>query len=160
MLTVLDEACNACVRTHFMVTNACQGCLARPCMMNCGKKAIEIKHGRAHIDEEKCVNCGLCMQNCPYHAIIKIPVPCEEEAAFVVEVVWQRHENGIDLVRQFTPVRRDEDVSEILRHLLRSLADNVAYGHEFDLANLVDAPHVLPHHVAAAYQSHFELIHA
>ena len=78
MLTVLDEACNACVRTHFMVTNACQGCLARPCMMNCGKKAIEIKNGRAHIDEEKCVNCGLCMQNCPYHAIIKIPVPCEE----------------------------------------------------------------------------------
>ena len=78
MLTVLDEACNACVRTHYMVTNACQGCLARPCMMNCGKKAIEIKNGRAHIDEDKCVNCGLCMQNCPYHAIIKIPVPCEE----------------------------------------------------------------------------------
>lgn len=78
MLTVLDVACNACVRSHYMVTNACQACLARPCMMNCGKKAIVIKNGRAHIDEEKCVNCGLCMQNCPYHAIIKIPVPCEE----------------------------------------------------------------------------------
>lgn len=78
MLTVLDEACNACVKSHYMVTNACQACLARPCMMNCGRKAIEIKNGRAHIDEEKCVNCGLCMQNCPYHAIIKIPVPCEE----------------------------------------------------------------------------------
>jgi [FeFe] hydrogenase (group B1/B3) len=47
-------------------------------MMNCGKKAIEMKNGRAHIDEEKCVNCGLCLQNCPYHAVIKIPVPCEE----------------------------------------------------------------------------------
>ena len=78
MLTVLDEACNACVRTSFMVTNACQGCLARPCMMNCGKKAIAIQGGRAQIDGEKCVNCGLCLQNCPYHAIIKIPVPCEE----------------------------------------------------------------------------------
>lgn len=78
MLTVLDEACNACVKTHYMVTNACQACLARPCMMNCGKKAIEIKNNRAHIDEDVCVNCGLCMQNCPYHAIIKIPVPCEE----------------------------------------------------------------------------------
>ncbi|MBO5137583.1 MAG: 4Fe-4S dicluster domain-containing protein [Spirochaetaceae bacterium] len=78
MLTVLDEACNACVRSHYMVTNACQACLARPCMMNCGKKAISISAGRAHIDPEKCVNCGLCMQNCPYHAIIKIPVPCEE----------------------------------------------------------------------------------
>lgn len=78
ILTVLDEACNACVKSHFMVTNACQACLARPCMMNCGKKAIEIKNNRAHIDEELCVNCGLCMNNCPYHAIIKIPVPCEE----------------------------------------------------------------------------------
>ena len=78
MLTVLDEACNACVRSHYMVTNACQACLARPCMMNCPKKCIEITNGRAHIDAEKCVNCGACMQNCPYHAIIKIPVPCEE----------------------------------------------------------------------------------
>ena len=78
MLTVLNDACNACVRSHYMVTNACQACLARPCMMNCGKKAISIKDGRAHIDEGLCVNCGLCMQNCPYHAIIRIPVPCEE----------------------------------------------------------------------------------
>ena len=78
MLTVLQEACNACVKTHYMVTNACQACLARPCMMNCGRRAISIQNGRAKIDEELCVNCGLCMQNCPYHAIIRIPVPCEE----------------------------------------------------------------------------------
>ena len=78
MLTVLDEACHACVRSHYMITNACQACVARPCMMNCAKKCISISGGRAHIDDEKCVNCGLCMQNCPFHAIIKIPVPCEE----------------------------------------------------------------------------------
>jgi [FeFe] hydrogenase (group B1/B3) len=78
MLTVLDEACNACVRAHYMVTNACQACIARPCVMNCPKKCIEITGGRARIDPEACVNCGICMQNCPYHAIIKIPVPCEE----------------------------------------------------------------------------------
>ncbi|MCD1654370.1 4Fe-4S dicluster domain-containing protein [Treponema zuelzerae] len=78
MLTVLDDACNACVRAHYMVTNACQACIARPCMMNCPKKCIDITGGRAHIDPEACVNCGICMQNCPYHAIIRIPVPCEE----------------------------------------------------------------------------------
>lgn len=78
MLTVLDEACNGCVRSHFMVTNACQGCFARPCMMNCPKKAISLDGRHAHIDPDKCISCGLCMQNCPYHAIIKIPVPCEE----------------------------------------------------------------------------------
>jgi len=78
MHTVLDLACNACVRSHFMVTNACLACVARPCLVNCGRKAIEIKEGRARIDSDKCVSCGLCLQNCPYHAIIKIPVPCEE----------------------------------------------------------------------------------
>jgi [FeFe] hydrogenase (group B1/B3) len=78
MLTVLDEACNACVRAHYMVTNACQACVARPCMTNCPKKCISITNGRALIDAEKCVNCGICQQNCPYHAIIRIPVPCEE----------------------------------------------------------------------------------
>ena len=79
MLTVLHDACNACVKTHFMVTNACQGCFARPCEVNCPKKAISVgEDHHSHIDSSKCINCGLCMQNCPYHAIIKIPVPCEE----------------------------------------------------------------------------------
>ncbi len=78
MLTVLDEACNGCVKAHYLVTNGCQACIARPCMVNCGKKAIIVQNHRAQINSEKCVNCGLCMQNCPYHAIIKIPVPCEE----------------------------------------------------------------------------------
>jgi len=78
ILTVLDEACNACVKTQFLVTNACQGCLARPCKMNCPKKAIEMVGGHALIEKDKCVNCGICLQMCPYHAIIKIPVPCEE----------------------------------------------------------------------------------
>lgn len=77
ILTVLDLACNACVRSHYMVTNACQACLARPCATNCPKQCIQI-NGRAHIDAEVCVNCGLCLQNCPYHAIIKVPIPCEE----------------------------------------------------------------------------------
>lgn len=78
VLTVLDEACNACVKTQFLVTNACQGCLARPCAMNCPRKSIAFKDGRAEIDSQSCINCGICMQACPYHAIIKLPIPCEE----------------------------------------------------------------------------------
>ncbi len=78
ILTVLDEACNACVKTQFLVTNACQGCLARPCVMNCPKKAIRMVDDHAVIDKDLCVNCGICQNVCPFHAIIKIPVPCEE----------------------------------------------------------------------------------
>ncbi len=77
LLTVVKNACNACAKPHFFPTDACQGCLARPCMVNCPKKAIEIKTHRAQIDYEKCINCGMCQQNCPYQAIIKTTVPCE-----------------------------------------------------------------------------------
>ena len=78
ILTVLDEACNACVKSQFLVTNACQGCLARPCIMNCPKKAIRMVDDQAVIDKALCINCGICQNVCPFHAIIKIPVPCEE----------------------------------------------------------------------------------
>lgn len=78
ILTIIDEACNACVRTRYLVTEACQGCLARPCRMNCPRKAISFQANRARIEADACVNCGLCQKNCPYMAIVKIPVPCEE----------------------------------------------------------------------------------
>ncbi len=78
MLTMIQSACHACVKPRFFPTDACQGCFARPCKINCPKKAIEIINHRATIDWSKCISCGLCAQNCPYHAIIKTVIPCEE----------------------------------------------------------------------------------
>lgn len=77
-LSLLQEACNDCVASPYVVTDACQGCLARPCAANCPKKAIRIVDGRARLDAALCVGCGICAQACPYKAIIKVPVPCEE----------------------------------------------------------------------------------
>ncbi len=77
-LSVIDIACSACIKSQYMVTNACRGCFAQPCRLNCPRDAISIVNGRAHIDPEKCVNCGKCHEVCPYHSIIKVPVPCEE----------------------------------------------------------------------------------
>ena len=34
ILTVVDEACTACVKTNYVVTNLCKGCVARSCYMN------------------------------------------------------------------------------------------------------------------------------
>jgi [FeFe] hydrogenase (group B1/B3) len=77
-LTVLDDACNSCDRSRYLVTNACQACIARSCVMGCPKKCVEIVDDRARIDDERCVHCGLCQKNCPFHAIIRVPVPCED----------------------------------------------------------------------------------
>ncbi|HNX75231.1 MAG TPA: monomeric [FeFe] hydrogenase [Candidatus Rifleibacterium sp.] len=78
ILTVIDEACSSCVRANYRVTNACRGCVARQCIMNCPKKAIHIESGHAVIDEKICVSCGICAKACPYHSIIYQPIPCEE----------------------------------------------------------------------------------
>ncbi len=77
ILTFLDEACRSCVRANYFVTNVCQHCVARPCIMNCPKDAISMEK-QALIHPEKCINCGICQKVCPYHAIVYIPVPCEE----------------------------------------------------------------------------------
>lgn len=78
ILSVLDIACQACVPSQYIVTNACRGCFARPCTFICPRGAITIEGRQAKIDKAKCIDCGKCTQVCPYHAIIRVPIPCEE----------------------------------------------------------------------------------
>ena len=76
-VSVLPEACNACMKTQYTVTDMCRACVARPCEVNCPKKAITVEK-QAHIDQNLCIKCGLCHGNCPYGAINKAVVPCED----------------------------------------------------------------------------------
>ena len=76
-LTVLTTACKGCVPSRIYVTDLCQGCVARPCESTCRFGAISVHDGKSHIDPEKCKNCGMCAQVCPYQAIQRIIVPCE-----------------------------------------------------------------------------------
>lgn len=78
ILTFINEACKACVRTNYFVTNVCKNCVGKPCIMNCPKDAISTINNSANINPEKCINCGICMKVCPFHAIVYVPVPCEE----------------------------------------------------------------------------------
>ncbi len=77
-LSVCGPACSGCPDAKVVSTPNCRGCFARPCVYNCPKKAIEVVNGRSVIDQSKCVKCGKCIGVCPYHAIIKTTVPCEE----------------------------------------------------------------------------------
>lgn len=78
VLTIVGEACNGCVKSRILVTEACQACVARPCETMCPKGSIKVSGGKASIDGETCVECGLCAIACPFKAIIKLQVPCEE----------------------------------------------------------------------------------
>jgi len=77
-LTVLQSACKGCNSNRIYVTDLCQGCIARPCMSSCKFGAISIVNGRSVIDDSKCKKCQMCVKACPYNAIVKISVPCED----------------------------------------------------------------------------------
>lgn len=94
-LSIMTEACNGCVKSRYLVTDACQGCVARPCKVNCPKGAISMDNDRARIDPELCINCGLCEKSCAFHAIIRVPVPCEEVCP--VDAI-QKRDDGIAVI--------------------------------------------------------------
>ena len=78
VIEVLDIACDECPVGGFEVTDACRGCIAHRCEDVCKLGAITFdKHQKAHIDKEKCVECGRCSQVCPYTAIRNQKRPCQ-----------------------------------------------------------------------------------
>ena len=77
-IEVIDIACDECPKSGYTVTESCRGCLAHRCEDVCKRGAIYFdEHQKAHIDKEKCVECGQCAKVCPYFAIINRKRPCE-----------------------------------------------------------------------------------
>lgn len=95
IMCVIDEACSSCVRINYDISNLCRCCVARACALNCPKNAIDFNKetGQARIDHSLCVSCGICHNSCPYHAIVYIPVPCEE--ACPVQAI-SKDEHGVE----------------------------------------------------------------
>ena len=77
LVNIIPFACNACPEKQVRITDSCQGCVSHPCMNVCPKDAIYLdKFKRCHIDQDKCIRCGRCYNQCPYRAISKIERPC------------------------------------------------------------------------------------
>ncbi len=77
LVNIIPFACNACPPKQLRITDNCQGCISHPCMNVCPKDAIYMdKDKHCHIDQDKCIKCGKCFNQCPYRAISKIERPC------------------------------------------------------------------------------------
>ncbi len=77
-LTVIEDACRGCTPSKIYVTDLCKGCVKRPCEKTCRFGAISIQNGKSQIDASKCRGCKMCISACPYNAIVKLAVPCED----------------------------------------------------------------------------------
>ena len=76
LVSVIKIACEACPTRTVIVTDNCRKCLAHPCKNVCPKNAITIEKRGAVIDQVKCIKCGRCKNECPYHAIVEYDRPC------------------------------------------------------------------------------------
>ena len=77
VIEVIDIACDECPVGGYEVSDACRGCIAHRCEEVCKVGAITIVNHKAHIDKNKCVECGRCSKVCPYGAIANHKRPCE-----------------------------------------------------------------------------------
>ncbi len=76
VIAVLTGACEGCPLQRYTVTSNCQHCMAQRCMEACHFDAIVMTHNGAVIDPDKCRECGMCAQACPYNAISDARRPC------------------------------------------------------------------------------------
>ncbi len=137
ILTVIDEACSSCIRANYRVTNACRGCVARQCIMNCPRQAIHLENGHAVIDEKICISCGICAKACPYHSIIYQPIPCEEACPVNAITQNERGKEKIDEAKcihcglclqacPFGAVMERSEIFDVLKAVLNPVKTTVA----------------------------------
>ena len=75
-MAIINSACEGCPLQRYTVTSNCQNCMAEKCMEACHFDAIIMTHQGAVINPDKCRECGMCAQACPYNAISDARRPC------------------------------------------------------------------------------------
>jgi len=62
----------------------CVGCTN--CLKRCPTEAIRVRGGRAHIIDERCIDCGECIRVCGYHAKVAVTDPLSSISRFKYKI--------------------------------------------------------------------------
>jgi ferredoxin len=70
LIDPLEQAKAAKKDKIYYITNKCIGCHA--CKIFCPQKAIYYGERKMEIDQDKCVQCGTCYNECPIYVITEV----------------------------------------------------------------------------------------
>ena len=97
VIEVIGIACDECPVSGYRVGPDCRGCIAHRCSSACPRDAITFDESHhAHINPDKCVNCGKCASVCPYSAIQSHVRPCERACKVKAISQGENHVASID----------------------------------------------------------------
>ena len=117
-----------------MRDDACDGCLA--CMRLCPTQAIRVRHGKASVRAELCIDCGSCLKACTRGAIVATTSTLEEFDHFSFKV-------AIPSPVLFGQFPREVRPEHIVHGLLAAGFDAVwDYGIELGMATRATAAYV------------------
>ena len=156
ILTFIDDACRSCIRTNYFITNVCRNCVAKPCIVNCPKKSIFVENNQAKIDANTCVNCGICMKVCPYHAVVYVPVPREESCPVDAIIKDEKGKEDIDYSKcifcgkcarscPFGAIMEKSQIIDVIKHIkngstiVAMIAPSIVAQFEVNLNKIVGA---------------------
>ncbi|MCI5772052.1 MAG: 4Fe-4S dicluster domain-containing protein [Clostridiales bacterium] len=99
----------------------CRGCTN--CLKRCPTEAIRVHSGRAHIMDERCIDCGECIRICTYHAKLAVTDGLEALKEFRYTVALPapslygqfRHVKSADHVLSALKMAGFDDVFEVAR---------------------------------------------
>ena len=94
----------------------CRGCTN--CLKRCPTEAIRVRGGRAHIIDERCIDCGECIRVCGYHAKVAVTDPLSSISGFKYRIALP----APSLYGQFKDLR---SISQVLNGLKQMGFDEV-----------------------------------
>ena len=94
----------------------CRGCTN--CLKRCPTEAIRVRGGRAHIIDERCIDCGECIRVCGYHAKVAVTDPLSSISRYSYRIALP----APSLYGQFSDLK---SISQILNGLKQMGFDDV-----------------------------------
>ena len=76
----------------------CRGCTS--CLKRCPTEAIRVWDSRAHIIDERCIDCGECIRVCDYHAKVAVTDPLETIQKYKYKIAQQGKSEDRDTKQQ------------------------------------------------------------